>query len=148
VKYFSGTATYKTTFTLKKSEIKGKTLLLDLGRVYVIAGVKLNGKDLGIVWKAPYEVDITDAVAEGENVLEVKVANLWTNRLIGDAQTPDAYDYGQGDSGALPEWYLNNQPKPEDGKVAFSVVKLFEADEPLYDYGLVGPVVIRTAITK
>ena len=148
VKYFSGTATYKTTFTLKKSEIKGKTLLLDLGRVYVIAGVKLNGKDLGIVWKAPYEVDITDAVAEGENVLEVKVANLWTNRLIGDAQTPDAYDYGQGDSGALPEWYLNNQPKPEDGKVAFSVVKLFEADEPLYDSGLVGPVVIRTAITK
>ena len=148
VKYFSGTAAYKTTFKLSKSEIKGKTLLLDLGRVYVIANVKLNGKDLGIVWKAPYSVDITDAVTPGENVLEVEVANLWTNRLIGDAQTPDAYQSGQGDSGALPEWYLNNQPKPEDGKVAFSVVKLFEADEPLYDSGLVGPVVIRTAIKK
>jgi len=148
VKYFSGTATYKTTFDLKKSEIKGKTLFLDLGRVYVIASVKLNGKDLGVVWKAPYSLDITDTVTAGENVLEVEVANLWTNRLIGDAQTPDAYNYGQGDAGALPEWYLNNQPKPEDGKVAFSVVKLFEADEPLYDSGLVGPVVIRTAIKK
>lgn len=48
----------------------------------------------------------------------------------------------------LPEWYLKNQPKPDDGKIAFSVVKLFEVDEPLYDSGRVGPVVIRTAIEK
>jgi len=148
VRFFSGTATYKTSFKLKKSEIRDRKLYLDLGRVYVIANVKLNGKDLGILWKSPYMLEITDAVAAGENTLEISVANLWTNRLIGDAQTPDAYDYTQGDSGALPEWYLKNQPKPEDGKVAFSVVKLFEADEPLYDSGLVGPVVIRTAIEK
>ena len=114
----------------------------------MIASVKLNGQDLGILWKSPYMLEITDAVAAGDNVLEISIANLWTNRLIGDAQTPDAYDYSQGDSGALPEWYLKNQPKPDDGKIAFSVVKLFEADEPLYDSGLVGPVVIRTAIEK
>lgn len=51
-------------------------------------------------------------------------------------------------SAKVPEWYLKNQPKPDDGKIAFSVVKLFEVDEPLYDSGRVGPVVIRTAIEK
>lgn len=148
VKYFSGTASYNTHFKLSASAIKGKTLYLDLGRVYVIAEVILNGKSLGICWKAPYKIDITDAAVAGENKLEVKVANLWPNRLIGDAQTPDAYSFGDGDSGVLPDWYLKGEKKPDDGKVAFSVVKFFNADEPLYDSGLVGPVVIRTAIKK
>ena len=83
------------------------------------------------------------------NNLKVAVTNLWTNRLIGDAQTPDAYDYGRGGNmSVLPDWYIGNRPKPQDGKVSFSVVKLFNASDPLYDSGLVGPVVIRAAMAK
>ncbi|MDI9551749.1 MAG: glycosyl hydrolase family 43 [Bacteroidales bacterium] len=150
VKYFSGTATYTTTFSLAADELEGKKLFLDLGRVYVIARVTLNGKEAGVAWKAPFMLDITETAAAGENALKVEVANLWTNRLIGDAQTPDVYASvgGMRAGGSLPEWYLKGEPKPDDGKVAYSVVKFFEADEPLYDSGLVGPVVIRTAISR
>ena len=145
VKHFSGTATYKTTFKLSSKEIKGKQVFIDLGRVYVIASVRLNGKDLGVAWREPYMVDITSAAVAGTNTLEVEVANLWTNRLIGDAAVPNPYGVERGDSGIIPDWYLKNQPKPEDGRVAFSVVTFYDADEPLYDAGLVGPVVIRFA---
>ena len=147
VKYFSGTATYSTSFSLPASS--GKRLILDLGQVYNLAHVYLNGKDLGTLWKLPFSVDITDYAVEGQNTLEVAVTNLWTNRLIGDAQTPDAYEYGRGGNlTVLPDWYIGNRPKPDDGKVSFSVVKLFNADDPLYDSGLVGPVVVRTAVKK
>ena len=147
VKYFSGTATYRTSFRMKKSELKGKALFLDLGQVYVIARVRLNGQDLGIVWKNPYRVEITDAVKAGENVLEIEVANLWTNRLIGDAQTPPLYERSGMDSNKLPDWYLRGEPKPKnDGKVVYTVTDFYDADEPLYDSGLVGPVVIRPAV--
>ena len=147
VKYFSGTATYRTTFQMKKSELKGKVLYLDLGQVYVIARVKLNGKDLGVVWKNPYRLEITDAVKAGANTLEIEVANLWTNRLIGDAQTPSLYESAGRDGNHLPQWYVNGEPKPEnDGKVAYTVADFYNADEPLYDSGLVGPVVIRSAV--
>ncbi|PRY04634.1 hypothetical protein CLV24_13440 [Pontibacter ummariensis] len=64
-----------------------RRLFLDLGQVLV------NRKDLGIHWKRPYLVDVTNAVRAGSNNLEVRVTNLWPNRLIGDAQLPDVYDY-------------------------------------------------------
>ena len=147
VKYFSGTATYSISFDLPAAD--GKRLVLDLGQVYNLAHVYLNGKDLGTLWKLPFSVDITDAAVAGTNNLKVEVTNIWPNRLIGDAQTPDAYDYGRGGTMTkLPDWYIGNRPKPEDGKVAFTVVKLFNADDPLYDSGLVGPVVVRTAVAK
>ena len=147
VKYFSGTATYSIDFNLPESA--GKRLFLDLGQVYNLAHVYLNGKDLGTLWKLPFSVDITDAAVAGQNTLKVAVTNIWPNRLIGDAQTPDVYEYGRGGNlSVLPDWYIGNRPKPEDGKVSFSVVKLFNATDPLYDSGLVGPVVVRTAVAK
>lgn len=146
VKYFSGTATYKIDFTLGKTDVKGKSLFLDLGKVYVIASVKLNGKDLGILWKAPFMVDITSAARQGENHLEVEVANLWTNRLIGDAFVDDGQVKGAMMQAPLPSWYQRGEAKPEDGRVAYSVAKFFDKDDILYDSGLVGPVVIREAI--
>jgi len=89
VKFFSGMATYRTTFVANpKSEIRNPKWYLDLGRVEVMARVKLNGKDVGTVWKTPFRVDVTDALRSGENQLEVTVANLWPNRLIGDAGLP------------------------------------------------------------
>ena len=145
VKYFSGTATYKTGFKLDKKELKGKRLSLDLGQVYVIARVRLNGKDLGVLWKAPYRVDVTDALIAGTNELEIEVANLWTNRLIGDAQTPDIYPRSGMDNTAVPDWYLRGEPKPDDGKTVFTVSYFYRPDEPLYDSGLVGPVLLIPA---
>ena len=61
---------------------------MNLGRVLEMARVILNGKDLGVVWCAPWQVDISDALNEGENILEIEVANLWPNRLTGDAALP------------------------------------------------------------
>ena len=147
VKYFSGTATYSISFPLEADAIRDKRLFLDLGQVFNLARVKLNGKDLGILWKLPFSVDITEAARPGSNELSVEVTNLWTNRLIGDEKVAVPYQYGRGGNlDQLPDWYVNNQPKPEDGRVSFSVVKLFEADDPLYDSGLVGPVTVRTAV--
>ena len=67
-----------------------------------MAEVQLNGKDLGIVWKTPYRVDVTEAVKPGENVLEVKVVNLWINRQIGDEQLPE--DCDRNPNGTLKSW--------------------------------------------
>jgi hypothetical protein len=87
IKYYSGIAKYEKTFELKEQTSR---LFLDLGNVEVIARVKLNGKDIGTRWFAPYRLDITSFAKEGENKLEIEVANLWTNRLIGDAKLPEA----------------------------------------------------------
>lgn len=85
VRYFSGTATYAASFKAPKAG-KGARVVLDLGAVKNLASVSVNGKDLGVLWKAPFELDVTDALKAGDNRLEVKVVNLWPNRLIGDKQ--------------------------------------------------------------
>lgn len=87
IKYYSGKAVYHTKFDLKTIE-KGKSLFLDLGTVKDIAGVKLNGNDLGTVWTSPWTVEITSFVKQGDNSLEIEVINQWPNRLIGDAALP------------------------------------------------------------
>ncbi len=89
---------------------------LDLGRVEVIAEVKLNGKELGTLWKPPYCLEINDAVRAGENTLEVKVTNLWVNRQIGDEQLPeDSQRNADGTLKAWPEWLRKANPaRPVD----------------------------------
>lgn len=86
IKYYSGTATYVKRFDLEPKP--GRRLFLDLGTVKNIAEVRLNGQPLGIVWTAPWRVEITNAVKAKDNLLEIEVVNLWPNRLIGDAQLP------------------------------------------------------------
>jgi hypothetical protein len=88
IRYYSGTAKYIKKFNLDAAIRPGKTLFLHLGTVKHIAEVWLNGKPLGIVWTAPWQVDISSAVKTGENLLEIEVVNLWPNRLIGDAALP------------------------------------------------------------
>ena len=83
IKYFSGIASYTNTF--KCGLVQGK-VTLDLGKVADLAEVYVNGQYCGAAWKEPYRVDVTAAVKEGTNQLEVKVANVWVNRLIGDEQ--------------------------------------------------------------
>ena len=126
-------------------------VVLDLGVVKEIAEVKVNGKNYPALWKPPYQVDITDAVA-GEDVaknlidLEIKVTNLWPNRLIGDARLPDdcEWDDGKNSKGyplvkAWPNWLLRGEPSPT-GRHAFSTCRLWAANEPLLESGLLGPV--------
>jgi len=89
IKYFSGTATYRKRIELTAAQAAG-LIRLRLGEVGCIARVRLNGKDLGVVWTDPWTVDLTGAAAAGENRLEIDVANVWQNRLIGDAHLPEA----------------------------------------------------------
>ena len=93
VRYFSGTATYRTSFNVPAEALgRGRRWYLDLGRVEVMAEPKLNGQSLGTLWKPPYRLDVTAAVKPGVNALEVKVVNLWINRMIGDEQLPEDSD--------------------------------------------------------
>jgi hypothetical protein len=87
VRYFSGTATYRKTFTLPADWRRaGSRIELDLGRLWTIGEVWLNGKSLGILWTAPFAADCTTALRDGENELAVEVTNTWFNRLVGDAK--------------------------------------------------------------
>ena len=88
IKYYSGIATYKKSFEI--DDVSENSYFIDLGVVKDIARVKLNGKDLGVVWCAPWRIEISSALKEGTNELEIEVANRWINRLLGDRQEPDA----------------------------------------------------------
>jgi hypothetical protein len=88
IRYYSGTAVYRKTFTQETALAAGERVLLGLGVVKNVARVQLNGRDLGPVWTAPWEVDLGPALQAGANALEIEVANLWPNRLIGDALLP------------------------------------------------------------
>jgi alpha-L-rhamnosidase len=114
IKYFSGTATYKSTFTAPKN-LKGE-YLIDLGEVKNVAEVLLNGKTLGTVWKKPFKVELGNALKSGENTIEIKVTNLWVNRLIGDAQ-----------------------PETKN-KITFTTMPFYQANSSLLPSGLLGPV--------
>ena len=83
LKYFSGQASYRATLNVTGVG-RAQRLLLDLGEVNVIAEVLVNGKPSGVLWKAPYQADITSLVKPGRNALDIRVTNLWANRLIGD----------------------------------------------------------------
>jgi len=140
-----------------KTVANKKKVFLDLGRIAVIAEVVLNGKELGILWKPPYHLDITDVVKVGVNDLQIRVTNLWPNRLIGDEQLPAENEYGtplgpNGMNGApilkLPEWYQQGKPKPAGGRVTFTTWQHFKKDAPLLESGLIGPVVIKNAILQ
>jgi hypothetical protein len=116
VKYFSGVGTYTRTVHAPASWFKkGTRLWIDLGDVKNLAEVIINGKDLGIVWHAPYRIDATSALKSGANELQIKVVNAWVNRMIGDEQ-PGATRY------------------------TFADVKPYNAHSPLQKSGLLGPV--------
>ena len=133
VKYFSGTATYRKTFPMPPEALAaGRALYLDLGKVAVIAQVKLNGKDLGILWKAPFRVEATEALRAG--------TNLWVNRMIGDEQLPEDSER-RSDSmlESWPKWLLEGKPSPA-GRHTFAMYRVWKKDSPLQESGLLGPV--------
>ncbi len=149
VKYFSGTAAYSNTFTVDRIA-PAERVLLDLGDVYDMADVTVNGISLGVLWHRPFVADITGFVKDGENQLRIAVTNTWHNRLVGDEQYPADFEWGQ-DRGvtmgramkAYPEWFLKDQPRPSQGRKGFVIWYYHRADTPLLPTGLAGPVQVR-----
>jgi alpha-L-rhamnosidase/Glycosyl hydrolases family 2, sugar binding domain len=123
VKYFSGTGTYRKTIQVPADWFQtGAKLILDLGDVKNVADVTVNGKELGTIVLPPFSVDVTSALKPGANQLEIKVTNLWVNRLIGDQQ-PNVTQ-----------------------KITWTASSPYRADSPLVPSGLIGPVqVLRSA---
>jgi hypothetical protein len=142
VKYFSGTAVYRKSFNVPKDFLTSdQRVYLDLGKVNTIAELKINKKDFGILWTLTKVIDITDALkADGNNQIEIRVTNLWPNRLIGDAHLPD--DAERNPNGTLtqwPAWLLQGHPIP-NGRETFCMWNLWKKDDALQPSGLIGPV--------
>ncbi len=144
VKFYSGTATYIQTLRVPEAMVgPNRRLFLDLGRVQVMARVSLNGKDLGILWKPPFRVDITGAVIPGDNLLEVQATNLLINRMIGDEQLPEDSDRTPDRTlKAWPQWVLDGKPSPA-GRLTFASWRLWKQNDPLQESGLLGPVTLH-----
>jgi hypothetical protein len=124
VKYFSGTATYTKSIDLPAEWFRHRgSFWLDLGSVKNLAEVTVNGKSLGVVWHAPFRVDVTQGLRPGLNQLTIKVTNSWVNRLIGDQQ-------------------------PGAKKFTFTTFQPYRADSPLQPSGLLGPVRIIAVSQK
>jgi hypothetical protein len=120
---------------------------LDLGDVRDLVTVRVNGKNIGVLWHPPFACDITSALQPGANTLELAVANTWHNRLVGDEQEPADFEFGTDrgvDKGralkAYPDWFLKNQPRPSSGRVGFVNWFYHRANTALVPSGLVGPV--------
>ncbi|MDI1248306.1 MAG: glycosyl hydrolase [Lacunisphaera sp.] len=151
IRYYSGTAVYRNSFELPVAPAAEQVALLDLGVVADIARVFVNGQEAGVAWRAPFHVEITRLLRAGNNTLEIRVANRWINRLIGDEATPVPYDYQrQGVSKftdgrllKLPDWLYEPAKRGENPRHSFSVWKHYDADSPLVPAGLLGPVQVK-----
>ena len=140
VKYFSGTATYTKEIEIPAAALgAGRSLWLDLGRVKNLAEVSLNGRPLGILWKPPFRVDLTGAAQPGKNKLEIKVTNLWPNRLIGDEQLARDREWDGKKLKEWPQWVLDGKPSPT-GRFTFTTWHHWTKDDALLESGLMGPV--------
>ena len=145
IRYFSGTATYRKTVELSAAygDRTKYALTLDLGNVHDLAELVVNGRSLGILWHYPFRVDATQALKPGANVIEVRVANRWINRLIGDEQEGEVGSWTTAGQGIrllreFPEGYVEGRlPK---GHYAFTTCRPYGKDDPLKPAGLVGPV--------
>jgi hypothetical protein len=108
IRFYSGKATYSTEFDFNGQAGARRTLELDLGDVrdVGIARVRVNGKDLGVVWTPPFRVTLTDALKPKGNLLEVEVINSWRNRLVGDRELPDDRRFTKTNITIRKEWGL------------------------------------------
>lgn len=153
IKYYSGTAIYTKSFDLPEWEDDTRWSL-DLGAVKHIASVRINDRDLGVVWCAPWAVPIPQGLIKPSgNRLEIKVTNVWANRLIGDEQEPPDCVWVDNKGKwpfsmplkEFPDWFINGTPRPSPGRYCFTTWNYFKKDSPLVSSGLLGPVTVQAA---
>ena len=120
IRHYSGIATYRKNFDLPAGT--GPSVFLDLGKVNVMARVRVNGQDCGVAWTAPWQVDISKAVKPAGNTLEIDVVNLWINRLVGDSS------------------------QPADKRLTWTTYNHYRPNSPLLPSGLLGPVILKQAV--
>ena len=152
IRHFSGTVTYRSTFPMdQKAPDKHQRWILDLGEVANLAEVIVNGRNLGVLWKRPMRVDVTTALREGRNDLEIRVTNLWVNRLIGDAKkmAPLGVTY-KTRNGVIAEWptWVPQDAPPSGAPISFATWRQWQGDEALLPSGLLGPVSLRAVSRK
>lgn len=147
VKYFSGTAVYDKTFEWNATRNTSQRLILDLGYLKNFAEVKLNGKQLPLLWKPPYRLDVTDILKQGANTLQISVTNLWPNRLIGDEQQPDDLQWEGIRLKEIPQWVKDGKNSPT-GRYTFTTWHHWKKDDKPLSSGLFGPVIIRTVAER
>ena len=151
IRYFSGTATYQYNLMIPSGFLHhDQAYFLDLGEILDIAEVWLNQKRVGIVWKPPFRIDVSQFLQEGTNFLEIKITNRWVNRLIGDEHISVDYSYDmegtvftKGALKELPGWYYDPTVSKPPKRHTFTSWKHYEADSPLLPSGLIGPVKIK-----
>ena len=149
ISFYSGTATYHTSFTTPLRA--GATATLDLGIVADLAEVRLNGELIGTLWQPPFRANVTRHLRDGDNTLEVRVANRWINRVIGDESLPTDLTYQpegtnkftDGKLNALPAWLYDRTRLAERKRYSFTTWKHYDANSPLVPSGLLGPVTIE-----
>ena len=168
IKYFSGTATYSKSIPVPtparaspsatrfargiRSQFPVSRIMLDLGVVKNFAEVTVNGKKFPVLWKPPFRLDITDAVKGTDAIdLEIKVTNLWPNRLIGDDRlyADDCEWVGNMRRGVkeigvreIPKWVKEGKSSPT-GRHTFTTWKHWSKEDNLLPSGLIGPVCLR-----
>ena len=153
IKYFSGTATYRK--SVKVGACGPRRVILDLGEVKDFAEVKVNGKSYPPLWRPPFRIDITDALVQQQNDIEIRVANLWPNRLIGDDLLyPDDCEWklcwhgwqklNEPGIKEIPAWVKAGKPSPT-GRHTFTTWKHWTKEDKLLPSGLLGPV--RVTVT-
>ena len=152
LRYFSGAATYRTVLSVRQSDSQtikqSNNAILSLGELPTgLAHVFVNGKDCGVVWCAPWEADVTSALREGENEIEIRYTNNWYNRLVGDC-------------------FLKPEERVTRSTVRYSAVPRARTDpnrpwlmlptiysgpavsDPLQPSGLIGPVILKLCNNK
>ena len=158
IRFFSGTATYGRDFDVPTDRLSSsRSHFLDLGKVKNLAEVSVNCQSAGILWKPPFRLDVTRLLRPGRNRLEIKVTNLWVNRMVGDEQQPDDCEWmplrqqcndasGQGIK-HIPDWVWTGGPRPQKERYTFTTWKFYNRDTPLLESGLLGPVSVQTAVS-
>ncbi len=157
VRHFSGTATY-----VKEVEMAARFLrqpqdvTIDLGRVKNIATIVVNGVVFPALWKPPFRMNISAALKPGTNRIEVRITNLWPNRLIGDEGEPDDGVWGDEQTFTyvtpparigrlmteIPGWLAQGKPRPSAARKTFTTYKFFSKGDALFESGLLGPVML------
>lgn len=136
IKYFSGTAIYQKSFSLTEEQAT-KKVRLQLGKVFNISRVWLNGNDLGVIWTAPWQIDLTNAIKPGTNELKIEVTNCWSNRLIGDASLSSE----KRSTNTNVRLVLDRKKYPR-------IFQAISATDSLMPSGLLGPVSVEFGVEK